>query len=91
MHVSCSPPKQERPGLTIAALTIVKAYFETGRPSQPEVKPLGSFEPSVRLNKRTETALDGPAGACPRWSKMEQTSKRVYSGVRGLTEKFSAV
>ena len=36
--------QQERPRLTVAALTIVKAYFEAGCPAQG-VTAMGSFEP----------------------------------------------
>ena len=35
--------QQERPRLTVAALTIIKAYFEAGCPAQ-SVTPMGSFE-----------------------------------------------
>jgi hypothetical protein len=35
---------QERPRLVVAALTIIKAYIDAGRPKQPGIKAFGSYE-----------------------------------------------
>jgi hypothetical protein len=76
--------QQERPRLTIAALTIVKAYFDAGCPSQG-LTPLGSFEPWSALIRQA-IAWAGEADPCEGRREIEATSNPEFETLSTLLD-----
>jgi hypothetical protein len=74
--------KQERPRLTVAALTLVKAYFEAGCPAQG-LTPLGSFEAWSGLIRQA-LVWAGEADPCEGRKAIEATSNPEYERLDAL-------
>jgi len=80
--------QSERPRLTIAALTIVKAYFEAGCPSQG-IPPLGSFEPWSDLIRQA-LVWAGEADPCEGRKDIEATSNPEFEDLAALLHAWHA-
>jgi hypothetical protein len=80
--------KQERPRLTIAALTIVKAYFEAGCPAQG-LTPLGSFEAWSDLIRQA-IVWAGEADPCEGRKAIEATSNPEFETLAVLLHAWHA-
>jgi hypothetical protein len=74
--------QQERPRLTMAALTIVKAYFEAGCPSTG-IAPLGSFEAWSDLIRQA-LVWAGEPDPCEGRKDLEATSDPQYETLATL-------
>jgi hypothetical protein len=74
--------KQERPRLTVEALTIVKAYFEAGCPAQG-LTPLGSFEAWSDLIRQA-LVWAGEADPCEGRKTIEAMSNPEYETLGAL-------
>ena len=75
---------QERPKLVIEALTILKAYFVAGCPSQP-IKPLGSFEEWSTLIRQA-LIWAGEPDPCEGRKNLEAESDPHYEALAVLLE-----
>jgi hypothetical protein len=80
--------KSERPRLTIAALTIVKAYFVAGCPSQG-LTPFGSFEPWSDLIRQA-LVWAGEADPCEGRKDIEATSNPEFEDLAVLLHAWHA-
>jgi putative DNA primase/helicase len=80
--------QRERPRLTVAALTIVKAYFEAGCPSQG-LAPMGSFEQWSDL-VRQALVWAGEADPNEGRKDLEAESDPEYERLAGLLEAWIA-
>jgi hypothetical protein len=78
---------QERPTLVVAALMILKAYFDAGSPSQ-EVNPLGSFEEWSTL-VRQALIWTGEDDPCEGRQKIEAESDPEYEALNSLLMAWS--
>ena len=74
----------ERPRLVVAALTLLKAYFQSGLPSQ-SIKPLGSFEEWSQL-VRSCLVWAGEADPCEGRKDLEAESDPAYERLASLLE-----
>jgi hypothetical protein len=79
---------QERPTLVVAALTILRAYFVAGRPSQG-VKPLGSFEEWSTI-VRQALIWAGEVDPCDGRMDIEAESDQDYEALHTLLEAWYA-
>jgi putative DNA primase/helicase len=80
--------QQERPRLTVAALTIVKASFEAGCPTQ-SVTPLGSFEVWSDLIRQA-LVWAGEADPCEGRKDIEVTSNPEFETLGTLLHAWKA-
>ena len=80
--------QRARPRLVVAALTMVRAYFEAGCPAQG-VKPLGSFEPWSTLIRQT-LVWAGEADPCEGRKDIEATNNPEYEALDGLLHAWHA-
>lgn len=80
--------QRERPRLTMAALTIVKAYFEAGCPSQG-LTPLGSFEAWSNLIRQA-LVWAGEADPCEGRKDIEATSNPEFERIDVLLHAWHA-
>jgi hypothetical protein len=80
--------QQERPRLTVAALTIVKAYCAAGCPAQG-VTPLGSFEPWSDLIRQS-LIWAGEADPCEGRQGIEAESDPEYEKLATLLQTWEA-
>jgi 5S rRNA maturation endonuclease (ribonuclease M5) len=80
--------QSERPRLTIAALSIVKAYFDAGCPSQG-LTPLGSFEPWSNLIRHA-LVWAGEADPCEGRKDIEATSNPEFETLAVLLHTWHA-
>jgi hypothetical protein len=81
--------QQERPRLTVAALTIVKAYWEAGCPAQG-VTPLGSFEQWSDLIRQS-LIWAGEADPCEGRKGIEAESDPEYEKLATLLQTWCMI
>src|SRR5262249_41708973 len=80
--------KQERPRLTMAALSLVKAYCDADRPSQG-LTPLGSFEAWSDVIRQT-LGWAGEADPCEGRKDIEATSNPEFETIAVLLQAWNA-
>ena len=78
---------QERPRLTVAALTIVKAYFEAGCPAQG-ITAMGSFEQWSDLIRQA-VVWAGEADPGEGWKDLDAESNPEYEQLAQLLDAWA--
>jgi hypothetical protein len=80
--------KKERPRLAMAALTLIKAYCDAGRPAQG-LTPFGSFEPWSNL-VRHAVVWAGEADPCLGRKDIEEANNPEFEFLAGLLHAWHA-